>query len=158
MCESYELHKKDWDSSWKRVPCFSHLSAGSDSSSGGVLTAEETVHLGAGWMQVGSWLVLGKSSTRFRGRPSSMYVQANCERMPLSLTCKNKDKKQGTKIRQPRDEIEILRPSQRTGCFWNLEGLREMLIQHCCACLIHACLGLAGLQSLLSQRPSIKEK
>lgn len=50
--------------------------------------------LGAGCTQVGIWLVLGKSSTRLRGSsPSSLYVQANWERMTLSLTWEKKKKK-----------------------------------------------------------------
>lgn len=41
--------------------------------------------LGAGCTQVGTWLVLGKSSTRLSGSSSSLYVHANCDRMTLSL-------------------------------------------------------------------------
>lgn len=56
-------------------------------------TAGMVVGLGAGCTQVGTWLVLGNSSTRLSGRSSSLYVHANWDRITLSLAWNKTEKK-----------------------------------------------------------------
>lgn len=48
--------------------------------------------LGAGCTQVGTWLLLGNSSTRLSGISSSLYVHANWDRIPPSLAWNEQDK------------------------------------------------------------------
>lgn len=48
--------------------------------------------LGAGCTQVGTWLVLGNSSTRLSGSSSSLYVHANWDRMTLLLAWNKTEK------------------------------------------------------------------
>lgn len=62
------------------VPVVVSSSSSSFTSSAGVF-----VGLGAGCTQVGTWLLLGNSSTRLSGSSSSLYVHANWDRMTLSL-------------------------------------------------------------------------
>lgn len=50
-------------------------------------TAGVFVPLGAGCTQVGTWLLLGNFNTRLSGSSSSVYVQANWERMTPLLAC-----------------------------------------------------------------------
>lgn len=57
----------------------------SSSSSSFTSSAGVFVGLGAGCTQVGTWLLLGNSSTRLSGSSSSLYVHANWDRMTLSL-------------------------------------------------------------------------
>lgn len=51
------------------------------------------MRLGAGCTQVGTWLLLGNSSTRLSGGSSPVYVHANWDRSTPLLAC-NRQKAQ----------------------------------------------------------------